>query len=263
MSQNLANPTFSVDSVDPDQEYPLNDTWVLSFKGKTAYKKQQSENDWLSSYKHIFSIKTIKMFWQLFNNIHPWTDLHVGSIYAVFKDGIRPSWEDPKNIKGCSYVLYLNRNRLDKESMDELFLNVLMFLVGNETNYHEFINGVSFERKYRGDKITLWCSAQSEEMLKVIMEKLDIRKTDYTRSVAPSNDNYKIVVKMIDHQEELRKVAAAEHSHTKYNTQNGDNTHNTHKGNGDRGNNGNRDRGGRGGGRESRGNRNNNRKNRY
>ena len=198
--------TVSDDEVDETQDYTLEDTWALSFKGKTLYKKQQSEDDWLSSYKHIFTINTVKTFWQVFNNIHPWTNLHVGSIYALFKDGISPSWEDPSNIKGCSYVFYLNRNQLNEDSMNEIFLNVLMFLVGNTTDYHEYFNGVTFDRKYRGDKITFWCSAQSDHMLETILDHLDIRKTDYTRSVMPSNDSYKMTIKIIDHQEELRKI---------------------------------------------------------
>jgi translation initiation factor 4E len=198
------------DQCSPSKEYPLEYTWELSFKGKTAYKKQQSEHDWLSTYKEIFKINSVNTFWEVFNNIHLWTDLHVGSIYALFKDGIRPSWEDPQNQKGCSYLLYLNRNRLNDDSMNEIFWNVLMFMIGNETEYHNYINGVSFERKYRGDKITFWCTAQSDDMLSIIFDKIGIRETEYTKSAAPSNDNYKIVVKMIDHQDELRKILESE-----------------------------------------------------
>jgi translation initiation factor 4E len=204
----------SISVPQPDGVYPLDCVWDLSFKGKTAYKKQQSENDWLSTYKHIYKIDTVNTFWKVFNNIHPWTDLHVGSIYALFKQNIKPSWEDPLNINGCSYVFYLNRNRLDRDSMNELYWNVLMFLIGNETKYHDYFNGVSFERKYRGDKITLWCTAHSEDMLTMVLENIGLRSTEYTRSVTPSNDNYKIVVKMIDHQEELRKATQQATAHS-------------------------------------------------
>ena len=49
-------------------------------------------------------------------------------------------------------------------------------------------------------------------MISIILKKLDIRDTEYTKSAAPCNDNYKIVLKMIDHQEELRKIAESEAS---------------------------------------------------
>ena len=122
--------------------------------------------------------------------------------------------EDPKNIKGCSYIFYLNRNRIDNESMDEMFLNVLMFMIGNQTEYHDYLNGASFERKYKGDKITIWCTAQSDEMLAQILKNIDVRDTEYTRSTAPSNDNYKMVIKIIDHQDELRKIREADNKST-------------------------------------------------
>lgn len=203
----------STDIVDVSKEYPLNYTWNLLFKGKSLNKQQQSEDDWLSSYKHIYKIQSVKTFWQIFNNIHPWSELHVGSIYALFKDGISPSWEDTQNIKGCSYILYLNRNLLNDDSMNEMYLNVLMFLIKNTTSYHEYINGATFDRKYKGDRITFWCTAQSDHMLECIMEEhLGMRKTDYTRSVLPINESYKVVVKLIDHQEELRKIALYENS---------------------------------------------------
>lgn len=197
-------------TVDVSEDYPLDQKWSLSFKGKTLYKKQQSEDDWLSSYKHIFTLDTVKVFWRVINNIHLWSDLHVGSIYAFFKEDVSPSWEHPKNIHGCSYVLYLNRTQLNDDCMNEIYLNALMFLIGNGTDYHQYINGVTFDRKYRGDKITFWCCAQSDQMLDVILENLDIRKTDYTKSTLPSNDNYKIVVKVIDHHSELEKIHTAD-----------------------------------------------------
>ena len=201
--------------VDPTQSYPLRYSWSLSFKGKAAYKKQQSENDWLSTYEDIFKIESVKTFWEVFNNIHSWSDLHVGSIYALFKDDIKPSWEDPRNIKGCSYIFYLNRNNINSDSMNEMFLNVLMFMIGNETEYHDYLNGASFERKFKGDKITIWCTAQSDEMLSLILKHIDVRDTEYTRSAAPSNENYKMVVKIIDHQDELRKIAEAANEYNK------------------------------------------------
>ena len=198
---------FTLDN-DNAPDYTFENSWNLLFKGTTNYsKKNQNEKDWLSSYQRLYSIPDVPTFWRVFNNIEPWTDLHIGSIYALFKKDIQPSWEDPHNAKGCSYVFYLNRKCMNKESQTELFINVLIMIVGENNQYSSYINGVSFERKYRGDRITLWLTAHSEDMLNTFIDELGIKKTDYTRSVTPSNDNFKIVVKIVDHQEELKQIA--------------------------------------------------------
>lgn len=193
--------------IDPSKTYPLSCTWVLSFKGKVGTKKQQSEDDWLKTYEKIYEIDSVNTLWSVFNNIYEWQQLHVGSIYALFKGDIDPSWEHPDNKEGCSYVLYLNQNSFNEESRMELFWNFICFMVGNETDYHDYLNGVTFERKYRGDRITLWCTAQSEDMIKIVLESIGMRPTDYTYSSTPLNDNYKVCIKMTDHKEELRKLS--------------------------------------------------------
>lgn len=197
----------SVEEIDLEKTYELENSWELSFKGKTMHKKQQTSKEWMLNYEIVYGdINTIELFWRVFNNVKNWVELHTGSIYAFFKTGIKPSWEDPHNCKGCSYVMYLNRNHMSETEMGEIFYHILCFLVGNETNYHPFLNGVTFERKWQGDKITFWCNAHSQEMFDTILEKCLKSKNDYTLSQNPANDNYKIVIKIVDHQEELKKI---------------------------------------------------------
>ena len=183
------------------------DSWNFMYKGKTNNRKQQSAQEWMANYEIIYgNINNVKIFWEVFNNVANWTDLHVDSRYAFFKDGILPSWEDPKNCDGCSYILYLNPKRMNDTEMNEIFYHVLLYLVGNNSDYHPFINGVTFERKWQGDKVIFWCNAHSDNMLDNVLENLCFKPTDCTRSTNPQNDNYKVVVKIIDHRQELDKI---------------------------------------------------------
>lgn len=132
-------------------EYP----WTLSYKPRIVYKQQQSERDWLLDYKTIYVIKDIESFWGVYNNIPSLTDMPAGSIYAMFKNGINPSWEDPENKTGFSWILYGSKNAT-KAWINKIYEATLLTLIGCQYKYEECLNGCSFERKAKGDKFVFW-----------------------------------------------------------------------------------------------------------
>lgn len=52
----------------------------------------------------IHTVETVEDFWSLADHIKPPSELMAGVDYSFFKNGIRPMWEDPQNVKGnvCS-----------------------------------------------------------------------------------------------------------------------------------------------------------------
>ena len=194
----------------PLGKYPLNDTWVLKYKPKYQYKKQQSETDWLDSFLKMHEkINCIGTFWSVFNNIPSWYDLHSGTIYAFFKNGINPSWEDKMNEKGCSYTFYFNRAKMNQLEMNQVYIECLLFLIGNMSDYHQFLNGVTFERKYKGDKLIIWCSAHSNEMFHCVIDNIFPQSVkDYLtlKQFDLSDSRYKVFGKVVDHQSELKRL---------------------------------------------------------
>ncbi|RHZ32165.1 hypothetical protein DYB31_006300, partial [Aphanomyces astaci] len=62
----------------------------------------------------------------MFNNILPPTKLLVGSNYHLFKEGIRPMWEDPINAKGGKWVLTNNRQR--RARLDDAWMNTVLVM---------------------------------------------------------------------------------------------------------------------------------------
>jgi hypothetical protein len=193
-----------------DEDYPLEDKWTLKYKPTYQYQRQQSETDWLNSFQMIHNeINSIEIFWRVFNNIPSWHDLHSGTIYAFFKQDINPSWEDKMNEKGCSYMFYINRNRVTENDLNQIFIDCLLFFIGNMSIYHQFLNGVTFERKNKGDKLIVWCSAHSDEMLNCVIENIfqqDVRDYLTIKNVELSDSRYKVITKVIDHQSELKRL---------------------------------------------------------
>jgi hypothetical protein len=160
-------------------EYP----WTFCFKPRIAYK-QQSERDWLSDYKTIFEIKDIENFWGVYNNVPCFTEMPHGSIYSFFRNNIHPSWEHPENIKGYSWIMYINKYT-DREWVRKIYEYSLLTLIGSVYKYESILNGCTFEKKARGDKIVFWFKDEPtdgeshENILRELFDYLDVPQDEY------------------------------------------------------------------------------------
>ena len=71
-------------------------------------------------------IDTIKLFWQVLNTF-PLHKLQMRDSVHFFKLGVRPVWEDPRNVKGGAWYF-----RVPKERAVEFWREVLMMAVGEQ-----------------------------------------------------------------------------------------------------------------------------------
>ena len=62
-----------------------------------------SDQDWENRVQKIGSFDSVQLFWRYWNNL-PFSQLPVGSSMRVFKTGIEPNWDDPKNENGGKWV---------------------------------------------------------------------------------------------------------------------------------------------------------------
>lgn len=62
------------------------------------------------------------------NNITPTSQLPVKADYHLFKEGIRPEWEDPQNKHGGKWA-YTTKERRDVP-IDDLWLHVMLSAIG-------------------------------------------------------------------------------------------------------------------------------------
>ena len=58
-----------------------------------------------------------------------------------FKKGIEPKWEDPRNETGGRFVFSVGRSQ---ENKDELYSNLVFYLLGEDFPHSEHINGFRF-----------------------------------------------------------------------------------------------------------------------
>lgn len=174
-------------SIDEIEKHPLQYKWDWLYKPHIAYSNQ-SEKDWLSDCKKIWVCDTIENFWRMFNNIPSWKNLSAGSMYAMFKKGINPSWEDENNEGGFSWILYISQ-RVNEASVEDIYLRIVLMLIGNMFEHSLLLNGCTFEKKARGDKIVFWFRKNNSEkaenividpkgLLRLILKEIKIDERD-------------------------------------------------------------------------------------
>ncbi|KAH8883854.1 eukaryotic translation initiation factor 4E [Thozetella sp. PMI_491] len=105
-------------------KHPLAHRWTLWFT-KPASGKGDNWNDLL---KEVITFESVEEFWGVYNNIAPVSDLALKSDYHLFKENVRPEWEDIQNKHGgkWSYSFKDKRN----VAIDEMWLHTMLAAIG-------------------------------------------------------------------------------------------------------------------------------------
>ena len=92
-------------SSDPERliKHPLQNAWTLWFF------KNDKARTWEENQRPIITVTTVEDFWSLYNHIEVASRLPPGSDYSLFKEGIFPDWEDPRNQPGGRWMINVDR----------------------------------------------------------------------------------------------------------------------------------------------------------
>ena len=123
-------------SSDPERliKHPLQNAWTLWFF------KNDKARTWEENQRPIITVTTVEDFWSLYNHIEVASRLPPGSDYSLFKKGIFPDWEDPRNQPGGRWMINVDR-RSRTELLDTYWLEILFFLIGEhaDINAHQVL----------------------------------------------------------------------------------------------------------------------------
>ncbi|KAH7479720.1 hypothetical protein KRP22_010256 [Phytophthora ramorum] len=145
-------------------KHPLQNRWVLWYDNP---KKRNSNESWEENLKNVYTFSTVEDFWCLYNNILAPTKLSIGSNYHLFKEGIRPMWEDPINAKGGKWIFTNPRSR--KARLDECWLCVMLSLIGETLQDEDDVCGAVVSVRKAQDRIAIWsATANAEDRQKAI-----------------------------------------------------------------------------------------------
>lgn len=127
-------------------KHPLQNSWTL------WYYDQEKGKTWEQCQHQITTFDTVEDFWSLYNHIKLPTEIKSGNDYSLFKNNIRPMWEDEQNKNGGRWVISLQKFYRHTE-LDKLWLEVILCLIGEAFDYSEDICGAVVNVRQNRHKI--------------------------------------------------------------------------------------------------------------
>ena len=81
----------------------LDNSWSFWF-----FKTNRAK-EWKENLMHLGKIDFVEEFWSMFNHLKPIRYLSDGCDYMLFKNDIKPMWEDERNSNGGRWVLSVDK----------------------------------------------------------------------------------------------------------------------------------------------------------
>lgn len=125
-------------------KHPLQNSWTL------WYYDNEKGKAWEECLHQITTFDTVEDFWSIYNHVKAPTELKMGNDYSLFKNEIRPMWEDDHNKHGGRWLISLPKYHRD---LDTLWLDIILCLIGEAFDYSEDICGTVVNVRPRGHKI--------------------------------------------------------------------------------------------------------------
>lgn len=133
-----------------DGEHPLQCPHAFWFSRRAPGKLQSSAN-YADNIKLVGKFASVEQFWRFYSYLVRPGDLSGHSDIHLFKDGIKPMWEDEANKYGGKWIVRL-RKGLASRCWENLILAMLgeQFMVGSE------VCGAVISVRFQEDIISIW-----------------------------------------------------------------------------------------------------------
>lgn len=105
-------------------KHPLYNKWTLWFDNPSAKglgKASGGKDSWGEDLNKVVDFDSVEEFWGLYDNVIPPSALPQKANYYLFKEGIKPAWEDSANSNGGKWSIQLPRDK-SRAGIDKLWL---------------------------------------------------------------------------------------------------------------------------------------------
>jgi len=127
----------------------LQNEWAFWYDANNA--KGLNKEDYENSIIKFGTFKTIQDFWKYYNNIVDPQYFPSCSNLRLFKDGIKPLWEDSANANGGQWTIRTQKNETGK-----MWIQLVLYIIGEQFTYSNDICGVVLSVRPRNDTINIW-----------------------------------------------------------------------------------------------------------
>ena len=139
-------------------DHPLRSTWNLFYRPPT-----NKYSDYEKSTIKLASISTVESFWTIYSHLKRPSLLPTVSDYHIFKDGIRPVWEDEANKRGGKWII-----RLKKGVADRYWEDLLLAIIGDQfMEAGEEVCGAVLSVRSGEDVLSVWTKIDGGRNIKI------------------------------------------------------------------------------------------------
>jgi len=139
-------------------DHPLRNSWTLYYRPPA-----NKFSDYEKSTTKIAALATVESFWTIYSHLKRPSQLPTVSDYHVFKDGIRPVWEDEANKKGGKWIV-----RLKKGVADRYWEDLLLAIVGDQfMEAGDEVCGAVLSVRSGEDVLSVWTKIDGGRNIKI------------------------------------------------------------------------------------------------
>lgn len=149
-----------------EKGHPLQHKWTMYFDSKSWNPSTSTSsesphaplstqaNSWEAALKMLGVYTTVESFMSIFSTLRRPSQLERNSNYHLFKDGIKPMWEDAANQNGGKWIITLKGT--NQALLDRSWMWLVLALIGEELDENDDITGAVVSTRSKGDRIALW-----------------------------------------------------------------------------------------------------------
>ncbi|KAG0285767.1 hypothetical protein BGZ96_010035 [Linnemannia gamsii] len=136
-------------------KHPLQHPWTLYYDTTAGYNRQGSSlHIYENGLRDMGTFTTVELFARYFNWIEKPHKIENSANYHLFKDGIKPMWEDPANASGGRWIVTLLTK--NPALLDRCWMELAYALVGEQLDLGDDICGAVLSRRTKADRLAVW-----------------------------------------------------------------------------------------------------------
>lgn len=141
----------------PEGHHRLQFAYALWYSKRTPGKLTNTQT-YDQNLKIVGIFDTVESFWTIYSHLHRPSDLSGHSDFHLFKDGIKPMWEDDANKEGGKWIV-----RLRKGLASRCWENLILAILGEQFMVGEEICGAVVSIRFQEDIISVWNKSANDQ----------------------------------------------------------------------------------------------------
>eukprot|EP00252_Welwitschia_mirabilis_P003879 TRINITY_DN1395_c0_g1_i1.p1 TRINITY_DN1395_c0_g1~~TRINITY_DN1395_c0_g1_i1.p1 ORF type:complete len:216 (+),score=26.15 TRINITY_DN1395_c0_g1_i1:169-816(+) len=139
--------------------HPLQNRFVFWYLRRQPGSRAQ-QTSYEENMKKIVEFSTVEGFWICYCHFARVSNMPISTNLHLFKEGIRPLWEDPANCNGGKWII-----RLRKAVSGRFWEDLVLAFVGDQLDYSDNVCGLVLSVRYGEDILSVWNKNASDNQV--------------------------------------------------------------------------------------------------